>query len=118
MIAVWTCRVLGVLFTIAGVVTFVAGDSGDFAHNTIHLVSGIAALGFGLTRWARAFAVVFGGAYLMLGVTGLALGELHAGPLHLMTGDHVFHVVLGSGVLAAGLLSRTRQVFARTTRSG
>lgn len=105
MIAVWACRVLGVLFTVAGVVTFVAGDSADFAHNTIHLVSGLAALGFGFTRWARTFAVAFGGAYLTLGVVGLAAGELHAGPLHLMTGDHVFHVVLGSIVLLSGLLS-------------
>jgi hypothetical protein len=105
MIAAWTCRVLGVLFTVAGVVTFVAGDSADFAHNTIHLVSGLAALGFGFTAWARTFAVVFGGAYLALGVAGLVLGELDAGPLHLMTGDHVFHVVLGSVVLLAGLLT-------------
>lgn len=105
MIAVWTCRVLGVLFTVAGVVTFVAGDSADFAHNSIHLVSGLAALGFGFTTKARAFAVVFGGAYLTLGAVGLALKELHVGPLHLMTGDHVFHVVLGSVVLLAGLFS-------------
>lgn len=35
----------------------------------------------------------------------LTVGELHVGPLHLMTGDHVFHVVLGSVVLLAGLLS-------------
>lgn len=105
MIAVWTCRVLGVLFTVAGVVTFVAGDSADFAHNSIHVVSGLAALGFGFTTKARAFAVVFGGAYLTLGAVGLALGELHVGPLHLMTGDHVFHVVLGSVVLLAGLFS-------------
>ncbi|MEV6243253.1 DUF4383 domain-containing protein [Lentzea sp. NPDC051838] len=110
MIAVWTCRVLGVLFVVAGVVTFVAGDSADFAHNTVHLVSGLAALGFGFTRWARTFAVVFGGAYLTLGLAGLALGELHIGSLHLMTGDHVFHVVLGSVVLLAGLLSRARQL--------
>jgi hypothetical protein len=105
MIAVWTCRVLGVLFTAAGVVTFVAGDSADFAHNTVHLVSGLAALGFGFTRQARNFAVAFGGAYLTLGVIGLMVGELHVGPLHLMTGDHVFHMVLGSVVLLAGLLS-------------
>lgn len=105
MIAVWTCRVLGVLFTIAGVVTFVAGDSADFAHNTIHLASGLVAFGFGFTKRARAFAVAFGGAYLTLGAVGLALGELHVGPLHLMTGDHVFHVVLGSIVLLAGLVS-------------
>ncbi|NKE63671.1 DUF4383 domain-containing protein [Lentzea sp. PSKA42] len=110
MIAVWICRVLGVLFTAAGVVTFVAGDSADFAHNTVHLVSGLAALGFGFTGWARAFAVAFGGAYLTLGAVGLALGELHAGPLHLMTGDNVFHVGLGSVVLLGGLLSRHRQV--------
>lgn len=105
MIAVWTCRVLGVLFTVAGAVTFVAGDSADFAHHTIHLVSGLAALGFGFTRKARAFAVAFGGAYLTLGAVGLVAGELHAGPLHLMTGDHVFHVVLGSVVFLAGLVS-------------
>ncbi len=105
MIAAWTCRVLGVLFTIAGAMTFVAWDSADFAHNTIHLVSGLAALGCGFTTRARAFAVAFGGAYLTLGVVGLAAGELHVGPLHLMTGDHVFHVVLGSVVLLAGLIS-------------
>lgn len=105
MIAVWTCRVLGMLFTAAGVVTFMAGDSADFAHNTVHLVSGLAALGFGFTPKARAFAVAFGGAYLTLGAVGLAAEELHVGPLHLMTGDHVFHVVLGSVVLLAGLLS-------------
>ncbi|MFS8104172.1 DUF4383 domain-containing protein [Lentzea alba] len=110
MIAVWTCRVLGVLFTAAGIVTFVAGDSADFAHNTVHLVSGLAALGFGFTGWARTFAVAFGGAYLALGGVGLVLGELHVGPLHLLTGDHLFHVVLGSTVFLAGLLSRSRQV--------
>ena len=52
--------------------------------------------------------------YLLFGVLGLLLGDpaddrmWHVGPLELMTGDHVFHIVLGAAVLLTGILTRTR----------
>lgn len=58
----------------------------------------------------RRFCTASGLFYLTLAVLGLAMGNpalnrlWHFGPMTLHTGDHIFHLVLGSIFLAFGLL--------------
>ena len=121
MLALVTSRVVGVLFVGAGLMFFVVGEPEDAYHNALHLATGVVALVVGLRGsriGARQFCVWAGAAYLAFGLTGLVAGDpamdrmWHIGPLHLATAEHVFHVVLGTIVLAAGLLSPV------TVRSG
>ena len=59
---------------------------------------------------------MFGVFYLSLGVLGVIVGNAavdrmwHVGPLHLTTGDHLFHIVLGSIFLVS---AAPRTVLAR-----
>lgn len=113
-IATWVCRVLGVLFILAGVVVFVSGPAEDQYHNLLHFVTGLvaAAAGFGGHRAARIFCLGFGAGYLGLGGLGFAVGNpaadymWHLGPIHLASGEHIFHLVLGGIVLLGGILTR------------
>jgi len=99
------CRIVGVLFVAAGLVTAVLGDEADRYHNLLHLGTGLVALWIGFGRpveTARMFCRIFGVAYLALGVLGLLLGHIEVGSLHLAFGDHMFHVVLGAVILTGG----------------
>ncbi|HEX8354697.1 MAG TPA: hypothetical protein VF611_17450 [Pyrinomonadaceae bacterium] len=124
------CKIIGAVFVLAGIAGFVApGLAGlhlSTAHNLIHLVSGAAALYFGLAASlsaARMFGIVFGVVYLLLGLAGFLLGspgtpEMHGmaadsrlfkvipGVLELGTSDHLFHVIGGIVFLGAALLTR------------
>jgi len=113
-LATWTCWVLGVLFVVAGVMTVVFGEPGDQHHNLLHLATGLVAVIAAVSRdrvTARIFCVVFGAGYLAFGVLGYLLGDpqsnrlWHVGVLHLAQAEHLFHIVLGGVVLAAGLLT-------------
>jgi hypothetical protein len=115
MLAKTASRILGVVFVVAGLATFVFGDAADTYHNLLHLVSGLVALYFGFASSkvaAKWFCVMFGAGYLAFGVLGLLVGDpamdrmWHVGPLHLALGDHIFHVVLGTVILAAGVFAR------------
>jgi hypothetical protein len=63
---------------------------------------------------AKFFCLVSGIFYLGLGVGGLVLGDStpmrgwQLGPMHLNFVDDVFHIVLGAGLIAVGLLSKSR----------
>lgn len=126
--------ILGVVFLLVGILGFLvpnfAGTHLSTAHNLIHLLSGAAALYFGLAASvsaARLFAILFGLVYLLLGVAGFFLGatgtitlpdhlkaggvnehmlRLIPGILELGTMDHVVHLLLGFLFLVAGFLSR------------
>jgi hypothetical protein len=117
------CKLLGLIFVIVGIAGFAApnllGAHLTMNHNVVHLVSGAIALylGFsGSAGAARAFCLIFGVVYLLLGVCGWFLGT---GPEHmfnipsaasplLMLGkvDHIIHVLLGVVFLAGGALGR------------
>jgi len=79
----------------------------------MHIVWGTLALGasFLAGREARLFCISSGISYLTLAVLGLTIGNStmgrawQAGPMLLHTGDHIFHLVLGTICLSFGVLS-------------
>ena len=127
--------ILGIAFILAGLLGFIAPGLMGFhlsvAHNLVHLISGAAALYFGLAGTvaaARLFDIVFGVVYGLLGVAGFIAGgpgapsmsgmaadshllKVIPGVLELGTSDHLLHILLGIAFLVGGLLTRadTRQ---------
>ena len=105
-------RFFGAIFVLMGVVVIVSRLHADPYHNLTHMVWGALALGasFLALRIARVFCIGSGLFYLTLAVLGLTIGDpamgraWQAGPMLLHTGDHVFHLVLGSIFLGFGLL--------------
>lgn len=111
--------VLGIVFLLVGVVGFFLpsflGAHLSPAHNAVHLISGALALYLGLKgslRAARAFCLVFGSVYGLLGIAGFLLGapDTHLlnvlpGTLELGTMDHIVHIALGAIFLLAGLMT-------------
>lgn len=117
-LATLTCWVVGALFVVTGVLTAVFGEPADQHHNLLHLATGLVALVSGVSRdrlAARTFCVAFGSGYLAFGALGYLLGDPQAdhlwnvGLLHLAAAEHVFHLVLGGVVLAAGLFPARRR---------
>ena len=116
-LARYLCRVLGVIFVATAPFVFLSAEAPMRYHTLLHVVTGLVALGIGFwgTRnAARLYCLLFGAGYLLFGVLGMLLGDpaddrmWHVGPLELMTGDHVFHIVLGAVVLLTGILTRVR----------
>jgi hypothetical protein len=115
------CKLLGLVFLIVGIAGIFShnllGAHLNMAHNMVHIVSGVIALYFGFSgsySGARAFCLLFGIVYLLLGLCGWFLGT---GPEHmfnipnassplLMLGkmDHIIHILLGVVFLAGGAL--------------
>jgi uncharacterized membrane protein HdeD (DUF308 family) len=113
------CKVLGVVFLIIGLLGFVSPNllwmhlSG--IHNIIHLISAALALYFGFAASpsaARAFSLIFGAIYLLLGALGFIIPDpvselLQArhtpGGLRSLAADNIFHLLLGALFLIAGL---------------
>jgi hypothetical protein len=114
------CTVLGAGFLLVGIVGFFTtnflGMHLTMPHNVIHLVSGAAALYFGLAGTLAAawmFCIVFGGVYLALGVIGFLIGDgaerlwtLIPQTLMFGTMDHVVHILLGAIFLIGGFGTR------------
>lgn len=125
------CKILGVIFVIVGIAGFVAptllGAHLSLAHNLVHIISGAIALYFGFAgsaSGARAFCLIFGIVYLLLGICGFLLGHpgmsslpgmaemgsdpklwpVLRGTLELGQRDHIIHIVLGVIFLAGGAL--------------
>jgi hypothetical protein len=119
------CKLLGVVFILVGIVGFVMskdatgrdalGTHLTTAHNFVHIISGIVALYFGFSgslSAARAFCLVFGAVYLLLGIVGfitgkgddrmLAIDDL----LMLGTRDHAIHILLGVLFLIGALMTK------------
>jgi hypothetical protein len=115
------CTILGVVFILVGLAGFampgLLGAHLTLAHNIIHLVSGAIALYLGLKgtpKGAKAFCLIFGVVYLLLGVCGFLLGTgaermLTVLPDQLMLGtmDHIIHVALGVIFLFGGFTTKT-----------
>ena len=111
-------KILGVVLLLIGIAGFVRHDllgaNLNTPHNAVHIVTGIIAIYFGFAgsaNGARAFCLIFGAIYLLLGAVlyGMGTGPEHVkmvGPLMLGTRDHIIHVVVGIIFLAGGLLSR------------
>ena len=79
------------------------------AHNLVHILTGVISLYFGFAgslSGAKGFCIIFGLVYLLLGILGLAMGELHIGPLMLGKVDHGVHLIVGAIFLAGGLFTR------------
>jgi hypothetical protein len=118
-------RFFGSIFVLMGVVVMASGLHTDRYHNMMHMLWGALALGasFLTVRAARFFCIGSGLFYLTLAILGLVIGnpasqrEWHAGPMLLHTGDHIFHLVLGSIFLAFGLLS-ARESSDHSTKTG
>jgi uncharacterized protein DUF4383 len=111
-------KILGVVLLLLGVLGFthVLDPLGAHvgpqyvAHNLVHLVSGLLAvyLGFsGSLSAAKSFCIIFGLVYLLLGVVGLAMGDLNIGPLMLGKVDHGIHLIPGVIFLAGGLFTKS-----------
>jgi hypothetical protein len=107
------CRLFGGLFAAMGLLVIVGGAHVDKYHNLMQLVWGVIAFGVSFLGpvMAKRFCIASGAFYLTLAALGLMLGNAamsrawYFGPILLHTGDHIFHLVLGSLFLAAGLFS-------------
>jgi hypothetical protein len=107
--------IIGIVFIIVGIAGFVSpnllGAHLGTSHNVIHLVSGVISLYFGLKgslAAARSFCIIFGIVYGLLGVAGLAMGDIEISAVHLMLGriDHIIHVGIGVLYLLASFATK------------
>jgi Domain of unknown function (DUF4383) len=106
-------RSFGAIFVLMGLVVIVSRLHADPYHDLMHMTWGALALraSFLALRVARMFCIGSGLFYLTLAILGLSIGDpamgraWQAGPMLLHTGDHVFHLILGSIILGFGLLS-------------
>jgi heme/copper-type cytochrome/quinol oxidase subunit 3 len=106
-------RSFGAIFVLMSVLVIASGLHADRYHNLMHLTWGALAIGtsFLAARVAKLFCIGSGLFYLTLAVLGLTIGDAamgrawQAGPMLLHTGDHVFHLVLGSVLLALAFVS-------------
>jgi hypothetical protein len=107
-------KIMGLVLLLVGVLGFThlldsLGAHLSPAHNLVHIVTGVIALYFGFAgslSGAKGFCIIFGLIYLLLGILGLAMGELHIGPLMFGKVDHGIHLIVGAIFLAGGLFTR------------
>jgi hypothetical protein len=110
-------RLFGGLFFCTGILAIVTGTHIDKYHNLMQLIWGALALAasFMGSKVAGRFCTGSGIFYLALAVLGLMFGNASMnrawsiGPMLLHTGDHIYHLVLGSIFLSMGLLSGRTQ---------
>ena len=107
-----TSRVVGVLYVVFGLAGFALGDEADRYHNLLHLATGVVGVYVGSTSGARGFCLTFGAGYLAFGVLGFTIGNpsmeylLDIGLFSVSMPDHVHHLLLGTVILAGGMLAR------------
>jgi hypothetical protein len=110
-------RLFGGLFVLMAILVMVSGLHTDRYHNLMHLTWGLLAVGtsfLGATA-AKRFCFGSGVFYIALAILGLAIGDSamnrawYAGPMLLHTGDHIFHLVLGSVFLGISQLPVRQQ---------
>lgn len=107
------CRLFGGIFVLMGIMVIVGGVHADKYHNLMHLIWGALAFGASFlgSTIAKRFCIGSGVFYLTLAILGLLIGNpsmnraWYFGPMLLHTGDHFFHLVLGSLFLGMGLVS-------------
>ena len=111
---------IGIIFIAVGLLGFISnpiiGESdsaifhADTVHNSVHIVSGVLFLIFGLAAPASAsvFLIIFGMVYFFLGILGLinigteGMGKL-LGFLHVNGADNYLHIALGLLIFLAGV---------------
>ena len=111
------CRCFGGIFVLMGILVIIGGAHVDKYYNQMHLIWGASALGASFlgSKAAVRFCIGSGAFYLALAVLGLLIGDpsmnraWSIGPMLLHTGDHIFHLVLGSIFMSMGLLSERTQ---------
>jgi len=111
------CRIFGGLFVFMGVLAIITGTRIDKYHNLMQLIWGAIALAasFMGAKVAVRFCIGSGISYLALAILGMLFGNpsmnraWSIGPMLLHTGDHIYHLVLGSIFLSMGLLSGRAQ---------
>ncbi len=130
--------ILGVVFIIVGVAGFFSPGLGGAhlsrLHNGVHLASGALALYFGTVgslKGAKAFCIIFGLVYLLLGAAGMVLGApgtptmvgmamgpdsrlfvVVPGQLELGARDHLIHLVLGAVFFFSGVFTKSSEAAA------
>jgi hypothetical protein len=131
--------VVGAVFTLVGILGFIPGVTtqydqmtaagpqshamllGVFAvsvlHNIVHLLFGVAGLALARSAdWARTYLVGGGAIYLVLWIYGVVIDQTSsANFVPVNTADNWLHLVLGVGMIAAGILT-TRGVAATAAR--
>ncbi len=109
------CKIIGVLYFVAGLAGLALGDEADRYHNLLHLVTGLIALYFGFAgslSGAKVFCLAFGAAYLGFGILGFVMGNpamarmWDIGLISVSMGDHIHHIVLGTIILAGGVFTK------------
>ena len=113
--------IIGIIFIAVGLLGFISnpiiGESenaifhADTLHNSVHIVSGLLFLFFGLAvpASAAAFMKIFGVVYLLLGIIGMVnigtegMGKV-LGFLHVNGADNFLHIGLGVLIFLAGML--------------
>jgi hypothetical protein len=134
--------IMGTLFVVIGIAGFVSPGLGGThlmpAHNVIHLASGALALWFGLKaslNAARKFSWGFAAFYGLLGIAGMAFGQMGTSSMHSMgadsklltvipgvlemgRNDHILHIVLALVFVVAAVMARpvSRTTSAEATR--
>ncbi len=122
--------VIGVVFTLIGIVGFfisssmtpgnLLGFSVDIVHNIVHLLTGILGLWAAFGGWSRTFNRVFGIIYLLIGILGLIPGlyfsGMFLGTMHINGADNGLHLVVGLVAAAVGFFVHDNYR-ARTTTS-
>jgi hypothetical protein len=109
----------GAFLVVVGLLGFVApglmGMHLSALHNVVLLLSGAAAIYFGLKATAaagRTFCIVFGAACGLLGLVGFVAGGTNytltiiPGALVLGTMDHLVHLILGAIFLSVGWIQK------------
>jgi hypothetical protein len=107
-------KIMGLVLLLVGVLGFThvldsLGAHLSPAHNLVHILSGVISLYFGFAgslSGAKGFCIILGLVYLLLGVLGLVMGELHIGPLMLGKVDHGIHLIVGAIFMAGGFFTR------------
>lgn len=126
------CYGMGAIFITIGLLGFVTdnllGAHLSYAHNIIHVLSGLAAVicAYSGRSLAQKFAIAFGVLYGALGVLGFALGVptesttghiardsslwiLSPGVLEFGTSDHVLHLIFAAIFIAAAMVRFQRR---------
>ena len=120
--AVMYARIFGIVLTIVGILGFfvttdqdttkeLLGFDVNLTHNFVHLGTGVLGLlaGFAVLTWARAYALVFGVVYTVLGVWGLFAGD-GFDPFGIFgqidMADNLLHLAIGIVGLGAYVASR------------